>query len=78
MRTIIEVTLKMTKEEMMKLLEDFIQYGKHQVKLEGGPMVNFVCEGNGVKDLGNITEAAIAAAATKRIIVAKKGGRIDE
>lgn len=70
MRAIVEVTLRMTKDELMKLLEDFIQHGKHQVKVEDGPRVNFVREGNGMKDLGDAAEAAIVAA--------ERGGKIEQ
>jgi hypothetical protein len=50
MRTIIEVTLKINKEEMFTIFEDFIQHGKCKVKAEGGPMINFVKEGNGAEE----------------------------
>jgi len=69
MRTIVEVTLKMTKDEMMKLLVDFLQQGKHQVKVPDGPVVNFVRE-NGTRTLDDPAEAAIEAAG--------RGGRVGE
>lgn len=85
MRTIIDVTLKMTKEEMFIVFEDFIQHGKCKVKAEGGPMINFVKEGNGA-DLRDAEDTVVEKLTKKGILLdttratieaAERGGRID-
>ncbi len=74
MRTTIEVTLKITKEEMFTIFEDFIQHGKCKVKAEGGPMINFVKEGNGA---GEEEKKSLLDAAEAAIEAVERGGRIE-